>query len=42
MKAFHDQWVSAGRGVANLDDSEVEAAQTREEITRQRPSNEKA
>lgn len=42
VKAFHDQWVSAGRGVVTLDDSEVEAAQTREEITRQRPSNEKA
>ena len=41
VEAFHDQWISAGRGVS-LDDAQVEAEVTREEITRGRPSSEKA
>ena len=41
VEAFHDQWISAGRG-ASLDDAEVEAEVTREEITRVRPSSQKA
>lgn len=41
VEAFHEQWILAGRGAA-LDDSDVEAERTREEITRSRPSGEKA
>ncbi|WP_076464617.1 F0F1 ATP synthase subunit alpha [Actinomyces mediterranea] len=42
VEAFHDQWISAGRGATDLDDEEVTAQQTREEITRVRVTGEKA
>lgn len=42
VEAFHDQWISAGRGATDLDDEEVTAQQTREEITRVRATGEKA
>lgn len=42
VKAFHDQWIVAGRGVEPLREDEVAAEHTREEITRTRPAGGKA
>ena len=41
VEEFHRQWLSAGRGVDDLEDGQVEAERTREEISRGR-TNEKA
>ena len=41
VEEFHHQWISAGRGAAGLEDGEVVAERTREEISRGR-TNEKA
>ena len=41
VEEFHRQWLSAGRGVSGLEDGEVVAERTREEISRGR-TNEKA
>ena len=41
VEEFHHQWISAGRGAADLEDGEVVAERTREEISRGR-TNEKA
>ncbi|MCD4549645.1 F0F1 ATP synthase subunit alpha [Schaalia sp. lx-260] len=37
VSVFHDQWISAGRGMDMADNDEVEAEFSREEITRSRP-----
>mgnify|MGYP001736997552 CR=1 FL=1 len=41
VEEFHHQWLSAGRGVSDLEEGEVSAERTREEISRGR-TNEKA
>ena len=41
VEEFHRQWLSAGRGVSDLEEGEVSAERTREEISRGR-TNEKA
>ena len=38
VEEFHRQWLSAGRGVSDLDGGEVVAEHTREEISRGRTS----
>ena len=38
VEEFHHQWISAGRGTAGLEDGEVVAERTREEISRGRTS----
>ncbi len=38
VEEFHHQWISAGRGAAELEDGEVVAERTREEISRGRTS----
>ena len=38
VEEFHHQWISAGRGAAGLEDGEVVAERTREEISRGRTS----
>lgn len=38
VEEFHRQWLSAGRGVSDLDSGEVVAERTREEISRGRTS----
>ena len=38
VEEFHHQWISAGRGTAELEDGEVVAERTREEISRGRTS----
>ena len=37
VEAFHSQWVSARKGAGNLDDGEVQAERSQEEIVRSRP-----
>ena len=41
VEEFHRQWLSAGRGASDLEEGEVSAERTREEISRGR-TNEKA
>ena len=38
VEAFHSQWVSARKGTSNLDDGEVQAERSQEEIVRSRPA----
>lgn len=37
VQTYHDQWISGGRGIVELDGDEVEAEFAREELTRARP-----
>ena len=38
VEAFHSQWVSARKGAGNLDDGEVQAERSQEQIVRSRPA----
>ncbi len=38
VEAFHSQWVSARKGAGNLDDGEVQAVRSQEQIVRSRPA----
>ena len=38
VEAFHSQWVSARKGTSNLDDGEVQAERSQEQIVRSRPA----
>ncbi len=38
VEAFHSQWVSARKGTGNLDDGEVQAERSQEQIVRSRPA----
>ena len=38
VETFHDQWVSARKGAASLDDGEVHAERSQEQIVRSRPA----
>ena len=38
VETFHSQWVSARKGTSNLDDGEVQAERSQEQIVRSRPA----